>query len=50
MFTLLHIVKGTPWETNDQGEARTLTQWEQIDHGKQFTGTKKFLTVVPIVL
>ncbi|KAF6036429.1 ORMDL3 [Bugula neritina] len=27
-----------------------LTQWEQLDYGKQFTGTKKFLTVVPVVL
>ena len=47
---LLHIVKGTPWNPNDQGEARMLTQWEQLDHGQQFTGTKKFLMVVPIVL
>lgn len=50
MFILLHVVKGTPWEANDQGESRVLTQWEQLDHGKQFTGTKKFLMVVPIVL
>lgn len=50
MFVLLHMVKGTPWEPNDQGEARMLTQWEQLDHGKQFTGTRKFFTVVPIVL
>ena len=50
MFILLHMVKGTPWETNDQGEARMLTQWEQLDYGKQFTGTRKFFTVVPIVL
>ncbi|KAH9524846.1 ORM1-like protein 1 [Bulinus truncatus] len=26
------------------------TQWEQIDYGKQFTATKKFLTTVPVVL
>ncbi|XP_067931682.1 ORM1-like protein 3 [Watersipora subatra] len=50
MFILLHMVKGTPWNTTDQGEARMLTQWEQLDRGQQFTGTKKFLTVVPIVL
>lgn len=50
MFIMLHVTKGTPWETPDQGDARTETQWEQIDYGKQFTATKKFLTTVPIVL
>lgn len=50
MFVMLHITKGTPWETPDQGCSRYETQWEQIDYGKQFTSTKKFLTLVPIVL
>lgn len=50
MFIILHVTKGTPWEVMDQGDARTETQWEQIDYGKQFTATKKFLTTVPIVL
>ncbi|GFO50363.1 orm1-like protein 3 [Plakobranchus ocellatus] len=50
MFVMLHVTKGTPWETPDQGVARTETQWEQIDFGKQFTATKKFLTTVPVVL
>lgn len=50
MFCMLHVTKGTPWETPDQGEARSETQWEQIDFGKQFTATKKFFTTVPIVL
>lgn len=50
MFVLLHIVKGTPWESADQGKVRYLTHWEQIDNGEQFTVTRKFLTVVPIVL
>ncbi|XP_064613591.1 ORM1-like protein 3 [Liolophura sinensis] len=50
MFFMLHITKGTPWETGDQGQSRTETQWEQIDYGQQFTATKKFLTMVPIVL
>ena len=50
MFLILHIEKGTPFETADQGKSRQLTQWEQLDHGEQFTNTKKFLTVVPIVL
>jgi len=49
-FYLLHIVKGAPWETSDQGKARAFTYWEQIDDGVQFTGTRKFLTTVPIVL
>ncbi|XP_042900853.1 ORM1-like protein 3 [Parasteatoda tepidariorum] len=50
MFVILHIVKGTPWESADQGKVRYLTHWEQIDNGEQFTATRKFLTVVPIVL
>uniref|UniRef100_A0A1W7RA29 ORM1-like protein 1 n=1 Tax=Hadrurus spadix TaxID=141984 RepID=A0A1W7RA29_9SCOR len=50
MFFGLHIVKGTPWEPGDQGEVRQLTHWEQIDNGVQFTATRKFLTVVPIIL
>ena len=50
MFLLLHVHKGTPFETSDQGKARYLTHWEQIDHGEQFTSSKKFLTIVPIVL
>ncbi|XP_046350008.1 ORM1-like protein 2 [Haliotis cracherodii] len=50
MFCILHVTKGTPWETPDQGDARMETQWEQIDYGKQFTATKKFLTMVPIAL
>jgi hypothetical protein len=27
-----------------------LTHWEQLDHGLQYTPTRKFLTIVPIVL
>jgi len=49
-FLLLHMTKGTPWMPMDEGKARYLTQWEQLDHGMQFTATKKFLTVIPIVL
>ena len=41
---------GTPWMPMDEGKARYLTQWEQLDQGMQFTATKKFLTVIPIVL
>ncbi|CAG2174163.1 unnamed protein product [Oppiella nova] len=50
MFVFLHVLKGTPWESGDQGKVRKLTHWEQIDDGIQFTSTRKFLTVVPIIL
>jgi len=50
MFIFLHLVKGTPWETGDQGKVRYLTHWEQIDDGAQFTATRTFLTVFPIIL
>lgn len=50
MFVILHIEKGTPFETTDQGKSRYFTVWEQLDYGVQFTASKKFLTVVPIVL
>lgn len=49
-FVFLHILKGAPWIPQDQGDCRILTHWEQIDNGQQFTETRKFLTVVPIVL
>ncbi|XP_023704644.1 ORM1-like protein 3 isoform X3 [Cryptotermes secundus] len=49
-FVFLHILKGAPWIPQDQGDCRILTHWEQIDYGQQFTATRKFLTVVPIVL
>uniref|UniRef100_UPI00358EA4E2 ORM1-like protein 1 n=1 Tax=Myxine glutinosa TaxID=7769 RepID=UPI00358EA4E2 len=50
MYVLLHMVKGTPFITPDQGKARLLTYWEQIDHGMQYTTSRKFLTVTPIIL
>lgn len=50
MYLLLHTVKGTPFETPDQGKARLLTHWEQMDYGVQFTASRKFLTITPIVL
>ena len=50
MFVILHVTRGTPYMLSDQGTARKQTQWEQLDQGKQFTPTKKFLTIVPIVL
>ncbi|XP_074892606.1 ORM1-like protein 3 isoform X1 [Buteo buteo] len=50
MYIFLHTVKGTPFETPDQGKARLLTHWEQMDYGVQFTASRKFLTIMPIVL
>lgn len=35
---------------DEQGKQASLTQWEQLDDGVQFTPTRKFLTIVPIVL
>ncbi|CAG7820070.1 unnamed protein product [Allacma fusca] len=49
-FVFLHVLKGAPWEPQDQGLARRLTHWEQIDYGVQFTSTRKFLTIFPIIL
>jgi hypothetical protein len=50
MFIILHIEKGTPFETADQGKFRYRTVWEQLDYGVQFSSSRKFLTVAPIVL
>nr|XP_009918872.1 PREDICTED: ORM1-like protein 2 [Haliaeetus albicilla] len=50
MYLLLHTVKGTPFETPDQGKDRLLTHWEQIDYGTQCTSSRKFLSVSPVVL
>lgn len=46
----MHAVKGTPFETPDQGKARLLTHWEQLDYGVQFTSSRKFFTISPIIL
>jgi hypothetical protein len=32
------------------GTVRRLTHWEQLDHGLQYTPTRKFLTIVPVIL
>ncbi|NXT75921.1 ORML2 protein, partial [Zapornia atra] len=50
MYLLLHTVKGTPFETPDQGKDRLLTHWEQIDYGTQCTSSRKFLSISPVVL
>ena len=49
-FWFLHWVKSTPWLTCDQGTSRQLTCWEQIDHGLQYTPTRMFLLIIPILL
>ena len=49
-FGFLHWTKSTPWLSCDQGSVRRLTHWEQIDHGMQYTPTRKFLTIIPILL
>ncbi|EFB28827.1 hypothetical protein PANDA_004062, partial [Ailuropoda melanoleuca] len=50
MYVFLHTVKGTPFETPDQGKARLLTHWQQMDYRLQFTSSRKFLSISPIVL
>ncbi|KAL7977092.1 hypothetical protein Chor_009041 [Crotalus horridus] len=42
MYIFLHTVKGTPFETPDQGKARLLTHWEQMDYGVQFTASRNY--------
>lgn len=48
-YIMFHQVKGTPFDLNG-GAYDNLTMWEQIDNGDQYTPTKKFLFLVPIVL
>jgi len=53
-FFAFHWVKGAPFSTEGTyvGESKysKLTLWEQLDSGVQYTPTRKFLTVVPILL
>ncbi|KAA0199632.1 hypothetical protein HAZT_HAZT001022 [Hyalella azteca] len=49
-FLFLHLMKGTPWHLQDQGQARQLTAWEQIDYGRQWTSTRRLLTAVPVIM
>jgi len=50
MFLYLHIEKGTPFQSMSQGREREFTVWEQMDNGMQYSESKKFFTVVPIIL
>jgi hypothetical protein len=49
-FYLFHWVKGTPFWQEDDGEYDSLTFWEQIDDGVQYTANRKFLTIMPIIV
>uniref|UniRef100_A0A2K6G8I4 Uncharacterized protein n=1 Tax=Propithecus coquereli TaxID=379532 RepID=A0A2K6G8I4_PROCO len=51
-LTNIHIVWAcmNTFETPDQGKARLLTHWEQLDYGVQFTSSRKFFTICPIIL
>jgi len=50
-FICIHWVKGTPFSHESVSESKydKLTLWEQIDSGVQFTPTRKFFTIVPII-
>ncbi|XP_075253080.1 ORM1-like protein 2 [Convolutriloba macropyga] len=52
MYVYFHHVKGLPFDsTNFEPDCSfRLTLWEQLDDGKQYTDTRKFLICVPIVL
>lgn len=50
MYLFLHTIKGTPFETADQGKYRYSTHWEQMDSGQQFTAARKFFMTIPIAL
>uniref|UniRef100_A0A8C2N899 ORM1-like protein n=1 Tax=Capra hircus TaxID=9925 RepID=A0A8C2N899_CAPHI len=50
LTNVIHNLVRTPFETPDQGKARLLTHWEQMDYGLQFTSSRKFLSISPIVL
>lgn len=46
----MHWIKGSPDDSNSMGDYRELTFFEQIDQGHPWTGTKRFLMIVPTVL
>jgi len=47
-FVLFHWLKGSPFD--DKHKLVYYTFWEQIDHGVQWTPTRKFLMVVPVLI
>jgi len=48
-YLMFHYVTGIPFEFN-AGAYDSLTMWEQIDDGDQYTPAKKFLLGVPVGL
>ncbi|KAL8819358.1 MAG: hypothetical protein Q9191_007751, partial [Dirinaria sp. TL-2023a] len=48
-YLMFHYVQGVPFEFN-AGAYDNLNMWEQIDNGDQYTPTKKFLLITPVVL
>lgn len=51
-FVLLHWIKGSPFPEiyDQQGKFASLTLWEQLTGGMQYTPVRKFLTIVHVVL
>jgi hypothetical protein len=50
-FVIIHWLKGTPfWIPGVQGRYDKDTFWEQIDDGRQYTTTRKILTLIPVTL
>ena len=49
-FYVFHWVKGTLISDRDTADVSEKTMWEQIDDGIPWTGTRKFLLAVPMVL
>lgn len=48
---MLHWWKGTPFQlAEDQGRYDQDTFWEQIDHGRQGTFTRRMFTTIPLIL
>jgi hypothetical protein len=50
-YLFFHYVKGTPFISDDQGETRRLTHWEQMEEeGDELAPSRKFFVVVPVLL
>jgi len=49
-FFLMHWRKGSADSINDDGVSEVATFWELLDSGMQYTPTKKFFTIVPVIL
>lgn len=48
-FIMFHTLKGSAFHT-ERKDIQKLTLWEQIDGERAFTPTRKFLTIIPILL